>query len=254
MAATRIVLGDASPENGKNLSSRVSAALLARIQEGGLLPGARLPTEHALSQSFGVSRTVVREAIVALKAQGVVETRQGSGAFVREPGPAAGFTNSALASLQQLVQMIEVRKGIDVEIAGMAAERRTGPQLEDIQRALAAIDTAVAGGGSGVQEDLAFHLAVARATGNPYWVKLVEMFAPQIQACIAMTRGAAELRRRACQTSAKDDHEQIAAAIAAGNAAAARAAARVHMEGATERVTQPNPAHWTRAVQARFAP
>ncbi len=236
--------------NGKTLSSRVAAALLARIREGGLVPGARLPTEYALSQSFGVSRTVVREAIVTLKAQGVVETRQGSGAFVREPARAPALTADTPLSVQQLGLMIEVRKGIDCEIAALAAERRTPKQLEDMRQALAAVDAAVAAGGNGVREDLRFHLAVAHATGNPYWVRLIEMLAPQIQASIAVTR-ANDSRRGIYQASAREDHERLLAAIAAGDPAAARAAARRHMEGAAERVARADPDFWAREGQAQ---
>lgn len=234
LAETGIDLSNVALEAGKNLSSRVASALLARIHEGGLIPGDRLPTEQELSQSFGVSRTVIREAIVALKAQGMVETRQGSGAFVRKPDPPAF---AALVSNQQLVLMIEVRKGIDCEIAGLAAQRRTPEQLEDIRAALRAIDAATAAGGDGVQEDLAFHVAIARATGNPYWVRLIEMFMPQMRASIAVTR-ANESKRKSFQTSAQEDHERLFAAIASGDSAAARAAARTHMEGAADRVAQ----------------
>lgn len=238
---TGIDLSNIALETGKNLSSRVASALLARIQEGGLTAGARLPTEHELSQSFGVSRTVIREAIVALKAQGMVETRQGSGAFVRTPDPPAPF--AALASNGELLMMIEVRKGIDCEIAGLAAQRHTPEQLEDIRSALNAIDAATAAGGTGVREDLEFHTAIARATGNPYWVRLVEMFAPQMQTSIAVTR-ANESKRRTFQTSAQEDHERVFMAIASGNPVAAQTAARTHMEGAAERVAQAGPAFW----------
>lgn len=250
MPETGMNLRDATLKSGRSLSSRVAAALLARIREGGLTPGARLPTENALSQDFGVSRTVIREAIVALKAQGVVETRQGSGAFVREPNLSPVFGADAFVSVQQLVLMIELRKGIDCEIAGLAAERRTEEHVDEIRIALAAIDTAVAAGGKGVREDLRFHLAVAHATGNPYWVRLVGMFAPQIEACIAVTR-ANESKRGAYQTSAKEDHARLLAAIAAGDVAAARAAARIHMEGAAERISRADPAFWTRDGNAQ---
>lgn len=242
LAGAAIDLSNIALDAGKNLSSRVATALLARIQEGGLAPGARLPTEHELSQSFGVSRTVIREAIVALKAQGMVETRQGSGAFVRQPDRPAGF--AALASNQQLVHMIEVRKAIDCETAGLAAQHRTPAQLDAIRAALAAIDTAVAAGGNGVQEDLAFHTAIARATGNPYWARLIEMFLPQMQASIAVTR-ANESHRKVFQTSAKEDHARLLSAIAASDPPAARAAARRHMESAAERVAQAGPAYWS---------
>ena len=232
---------------GKNLSGRVAEVLLGKIREGGLTPGTRLPTEHVLAQRFGVSRTVIREAMISLKAQGVIETRQGSGAFVRQPTPSSSFALDPLArdSIRQILLMIELRRGIDSEIAALAASRRDPRQIEEIRLALRAVDDAVAAGGSGVREDLEFHLCLARATGNPYWSKLIEMFAPQIQAVITVTRAKIN-RRQAFQKSTKDNHERVVEAIVAGDVEEARAAARAHMDGAAERVAEADPEFWAR--------
>lgn len=232
---------------GKNLSGRVAAILLEKIREGGLAPGERLPTEHVMAQRFGVSRTVIREAMVTLKAKGLVETHQGSGAFVRRLGTKSVFNIDPLAreAVQQIQSMIEMRRAIDGEVAALAAERRGPQQIDDIRRALSAIDDAVAAGGSGVHEDLQFHLSIARATGNPYWVRLVEMFAPQLHAAITVTR-ANEAQRRDLQEASKSEHQKVLAAIIAGDAKAARAAAIGHMEGASERVSSADQEFWAR--------
>lgn len=232
---------------GKNLSGRVAAVLLEKIREGGLAPGERLPTEHVMAQRFGVSRTVIREAMVTLKAEGLVETRQGSGAFVRRPGIKSAFNIDPLAreAVQQILSMMEMRHAIDADVAALAAERRSPQQIDDIRRALAAIDTAVAAGGNGVHEDVQFHLSIARATGNPYWVKLVEMFAPQLHAAITVTR-ANEALRKDFQEASKVEHQNILAAIIASDVNAARAAAAGHMEGASERVSAADQEFWAR--------
>lgn len=240
---TGVSLGAASA--GQNLSGRVAAVLLEKIREGGFAPGSRLPTEHVMAQRFGVSRTVIREAIIALKSEGVVETRQGSGAFVRQPGAKSVFNVDPLAreSAQQLLLIIEMRRAIDAEIAALAAARRNQQQIDAIRRTLQDIDEAVAAGRDGVHEDVQFHLSIARATGNPYWTKLVEMFAPQLHAAITVTR-ANEARRKDFKQAARVEHHRILDAIIAGDPIAARAAAAGHMEGASERVESADQEFW----------
>jgi DNA-binding FadR family transcriptional regulator len=230
---------------GATLAGRVAAVLLQKIREGGLSPGARLPTEHVMAQRFGVSRTVIREAIVTLKAEGLVETRQGSGAFVRRPVVRSAFSIDAFTSesVHHLLRMIEVRRAIDSETAALAAVRRDAQQIDEIRRAMAAIDTAVSAGGDGVREDVEFHLCIARATGNPYWVKLMEMFAPQLRAAVSVTR-ANEARRKDFAQAVKVEHQRLVDAIIAGNAATARAAAADHMERASERVATADHDFW----------
>ena len=242
---TGVSLGAAG--TGLNLSGRVAAVLLEKIREGGFPPGSRLPTELVMAQRFGVSRTVIREAIISLKAEGMVETRQGSGAFVRQPGSKSVFMVDPLAreSAQQLVLIIEMRRAIDAEIAALAAARRNQQQIDAIRRTLDDIDAAVAAGRDGVHEDVQFHLSIARATGNPYWTKLVEMFAPQLHASITVTR-ANEAQRNDFQQEARVEHHRILDAIVAGDPIAARAAAAGHMEGASERVESADQEFWAR--------
>ena len=232
---------------GASLSARVANVLLKKIQAADLSPGTRLPTENAMAQHFGVSRTVIREAIASLKAEGIVETRQGSGAFVSRPVVESGFQVDPLTrdSVHKLLELIEVRRSTDSEIAALAAARRDAHQLEVIRHMLAQVDEAVVAGRNGVEEDLAFHLALARATGNPYWVKLMEMFSQQVRAAITVTR-ANEARRADFAQDVRLEHERIVAAIAAGDADAARSAAAHHMECAAKRVASADQEFWVR--------
>ena len=234
---------------GASLAARVGGALHDKIRSGALPPGARLPTEHALAQHFGVSRTVIREAIAGLKAEGMVETRQGSGAYVRRPVPhgQASFRIDPLTreAVQNLLSVIEVRQAIEAEIAALAAARRTPGQLDEIRHALAAIEAAVAQGGDGVDEDVAFHRAIARATGNPYWAGMIDMFTGQLRAAVAVTR-ANEARRTDFAEAVRIEHQRIVAALAAGDPAAAREAAGTHMAGAAARVIAADQDFWNR--------
>jgi GntR family transcriptional regulator, transcriptional repressor for pyruvate dehydrogenase complex len=241
--------GDRSrgPAAGMSLAARVAAALQDKIRSGSLPDGARLPTEHALAQHFGVSRTVIREAIAALKAEGLVETRQGSGAYLRRPDPTrieAAFRIDPLtrAAVGNLLQLIEVRRVIEAEIAALAATQRSAGQLAEIHRALARID---ASEGDGVEEDVGFHLALARATGNPYWAGMVEMFAGQLRTAVTVTR-ANEARRRDFAEQVRGEHARICQAVAAGDPDAAREAAAEHMAQAAARVIAADQEFWTR--------
>ena len=116
-----------------NLASRVAEMLLNKIRSEGLAPGTRLPSELAMAKHFGVSRTVLREAIAILKGDGRLETRKGSGAFVRDTNQVWGTANDRVTeeSIQALLNLIEVRRGMEAELAALAAQRRTPAQLAE---------------------------------------------------------------------------------------------------------------------------
>ena len=150
-----------------NLAEQVMARLANDIRSGRLAPGARLPTEQALTSALGVSRTVVREAVAALRADGLVVTRRGSGAYVADPA-AGPFRIAApkAAALSDVLEVMELRLAVEVEAAALAAERANRRQVGVIRTAWRAIDRALQGGEGAVAEDFAFHRAIAEATGN----------------------------------------------------------------------------------------
>src|SRR5947207_12535624 len=150
------------------LSRALYDQLAGEIKSGRLAPGARLPTEEALTRAARVSRTVVREAVAALRAEGLVITRQGVGAFVSAEPQRAPFRiePERLQSLDEILNVMELRRGVEIESAGLAAERATKAQIRAITHALEGIEQATHAGGSAVDEDLAFHRAIAEATGN----------------------------------------------------------------------------------------
>jgi DNA-binding FadR family transcriptional regulator len=198
-----------------------------------------------MATHFGVSRSVVREAIALLKEEGMLNTRKGSGAFICnvDHGQADRQDAQTEQSVQSLLNLIEVRRGLEAETAALAALRRTPAQLADIEHALRRIEDAVASGVSGVEEDVRFHLSIAEATGNPYWVKFVEMFAQPTRSAVKVTR-ANEARRADFSNQVRQEHEKIVTAIAAGDPELARAAATEHMVRAAERVRQADREFW----------
>ena len=228
------------------LASRVAEQLLDKIRADHLAAGARLPSEQAMARHFGVSRTVIREAIARLKVDGLLETRKGSGAFVRDPGPlqvVEGGDRSTEESIQSLLNLIEVRRVMEAEVAALAALRRTPAHLAELDYALRRIDEAVAAGGDGVEEDARFHWAIAAATGNPHWVRLLEMFAQTIRSAVRVTR-ANEARHRDFSGQVRAEHQKIVEAIAAGAPDLARTAAAEHMAHAAQRVRAADLEFW----------
>src|SRR5262245_54021293 len=128
----------------ETLTSQLVRALTNRIMQGELKPGDRLPTEQELIEAFAVSRTVVREAISSLKATGLVTTQQGVGAFVREPPPAPLQTPAVnLDMLHEVIHVLELRIGVEVEAAALAAQRREAHHIEAMREAIASMAAAI---------------------------------------------------------------------------------------------------------------
>ena len=126
---------------GRNLAEEVVARIAREIRGGRLAPGTRLPTERRLMQAMGVSRTVVREAVAALRAEGLVTTRQGSGAFVAADTSRVPFRidPDGLSSIGDVLEVMELRLAIEVEAAALAAARMTPESLAPIGKALRAL-------------------------------------------------------------------------------------------------------------------
>ena len=219
------------------LTDRVSSALIDLICRKDFPPGTRLPSEMAMAERFGVSRTVIREAVSRLKSEGLVESRQGSGVFVRAGNMDAPFriNPNIMDSVQSVLQVVEIRKALEGEIAALAAERRSEDQMGAIRRALEKIDAAVATGSDGVDADIVFHRTITEATGNPHFLALIEFLFNFLRKATQITRGI-EATRAVLTQQVKDEHRAIVEAIDNQDAKAARAAARLHMERASRRL------------------
>ena len=230
---------------GARLSEQLADALVASIREGQLQPGQRLPTEAALVQRFGVSRTVVREALSRLKTMGLLESRQGSGAFIREAtAPELErlvFTPDG--SVAAVLQMVEVRRALEAESAALAAARRTPQALKLIKTSLQAIAKAVAAGGDGVAEDVAFHAAIAQAADNPFLLATLAYLNRFLLDATRVTR-ANEAMRDDLAEQVRNEHAAVVAAIDAGDVAAARQAGAAHMLNAAERIGRADKDFW----------
>ena len=224
----------------QSLTSQVVELVTGRIQSGQYKRGDQLPTEKEMIEEFGVSRTVVREAIANLKASGLVSTRQGVGAFVLDEGVRAfRIAEENLSVIDEVLEALELRIAIESEAAALAARRRTPEELERIVEACAAMDAAIEAGADTVGLDIAFHRAIAQATGNRHFLGLFnylgEVLVPRAR--IPTHRYDAKTLQEYLRRIS-GEHQQIVAAIAAGDSDGARAALRMHLGGSRDRLAQ----------------
>jgi DNA-binding FadR family transcriptional regulator len=221
-----------------NLTGQLIRQLTQEIVAGKLAPRTRLPTEQELMRSYGVSRTVVREAIAALRAEGLVETRQGSGAFVAADATRRPFRidPERLSSIGQVLDVMELRITVEVEAAGLAAARRSRGDLARLARINRAFASAVARGDQAVDLDYDFHTAIGVATGNPYFSSFLDflgrLIIPRRSVHLDSDDPASVIRYL---KSLRDEHAAIERAIADSNIAAARRAMRSHLRRGRER-------------------
>jgi DNA-binding FadR family transcriptional regulator len=222
----------------RNRTTEVIERLAEEITSGHLPQGGRLPTEQEMMSGFGVSRTVVREAVAALRAEGLVETKQGLGAFVASDARRRPFRIDLDGgrSIAEIVDVMELRMALEVETAGLAAERATARQRRAIARALAAVDAAIGRGEAAVEEDFAFHRAIAAATGNQQFTRFLEYLGRFIIPRQNL-RDEPDRRtdRRPYLETIQREHRAIAAAIEGKDPAEARAAMREHLVRGRER-------------------
>lgn len=221
----------ASPTKAASLADKLVALLEQEIHGGAMPPGARFPTEKSLAQQFDVSRTVVREAFARLVARGLIVSRRGSGAFIADEALFGAFqvTAAEVAEVEDVIALLELRIGFEAEMTELAAIRRTDAQLEAIRTALVALQQAGHGDHAAVA-DAAFHVAIAQATSNPYFVRFTEFLGVRLVPSRRLYLGDSD--PKAAQRYAKvidSDHARIFAAIADRNGPAARRAARQHI-------------------------
>lgn len=221
----------------RSLAETVVSTLTARIRDGLVRPGDRLPTEPEMTAAFGVSRTVIREAISRLQAAGLVETRHGIGTFVIEPPPRSPLDIGAAPTIRDVMAMLELRIGLETEAAALAAARRTEDDLAVMRDALDAFAADIAAGRNGVDADFRFHMQIAQATRNHCFADVFHDLGTTLlprtrldMAGLAPEPGADRRHRT------NREHQAILDAIARGDADGSRAAMRMHLSNSRERL------------------
>jgi GntR family transcriptional regulator, transcriptional repressor for pyruvate dehydrogenase complex len=226
----------AAPLRQMKLSEQIYDRIFALIVSGEFPENSKLPTEVELAGRFGVSRTVVREALARLRDDGVVMSRQGAGTFVQRQPDQAILGFRPMASISDILRCFEFRVGLEGEAAFVAATRQDAPRIEDIARALEALEAIVKQGSVGAIADYDFHLAVANASCNPFFVSVMESLRRNIDFGMNLARNLSLRKPVSRVRQVQEEHAQVYDAIKRGDAEAARKAMRQHIENARTRI------------------
>ena len=216
------------------LAEKLADRMRQEITGEAFKAGDRLPTEREMSESYGVSRAIVREAMGRLKQDGIVVTRQGSGAFVADSGASTLRLQVVSSDAEDMRSVVELLSAVRSAASAHAAVRRTPAQLATITRWFKAIGRAMRDGQPGEEEDIAFHRAIIDAAGNPLFNQILEFLDARMRHFVRTAR--ANSRHRGLAEQVQAEHRAMLDAIAASDPEAARAAAEQHLANALERL------------------
>lgn len=219
-----------------SLSNHAYAQLLNLLAGRAFGPNERLPSEQQLARDCGVSRPVLRQALERLRAEDRIYSRKGSGHYVSPlaaPAPAVAF--GALGSIADVRDFLRFRLTIEVESAALAAQSDQESHVQ-ITMAHQRMGRALASHQPGIEEDLAFHVAVAHASGNRFYALTMEAIAEQMRFSIQLIRDLSARPSTARKASILQEHAEIEAAIAARDPQRARLAMERHLTGGIARL------------------
>ena len=225
-----------------SLTQRTAEALRMRIADGHLQSGERLPTEKDMALQFGVSRTVVREAVAGLRADGLIEARHGVGVFVATRsgcGQREGAGTDSPFAAASVLDVLELRMAVEVHAAGLAAIRRSWSQEERIWTAAEQMRDAMEAGTPTEALDLAFHRSIAEASNNPAFVAFFDHLGQAaIPSNSLLSRVESERIRAQHLNRCQSEHFVIFEAISRNDAEAARSAMQAHLAVSQDRFKQ----------------
>ena len=223
----------------KSLSTLVAEDLARKVMDGTLEPGARLPTEAALCDQYEVSRTVIREAVARLRSEGLLLSHQGRGMFVANQMPSQKFEidENSLNTLPETISLLELRLSVEVEAAGLCAQRRNISEAKEIRSLMEKVDSRQSDPSTvGVHYDYSFHLSIAKATHNPFFLSFLKFLEPIIVPRFRLSALVTESLKDVYYDLIHAEHEAIVVAIEEKDAVAARDAMRTHLLKSLERL------------------
>ncbi|MGU7840084.1 FadR/GntR family transcriptional regulator [Burkholderia sp. AW33-5] len=216
----------------RRLYQRIADQIRSLIEEGRFADGERLPPERDLAQQLGVSRPSVREALIALEIEGIVEVRMGSGVFVCPPAKASNAAATPLG--ENPIELMSARAALEGSVVELACAHATPERLAPVRRAVEAMRSAIAEGRSPLAHDREFHVAIAAMTGNSVLVRLVGELFDGRHSPIS-SRVSARTENRQTWAKAFDEHESILHALENGEVLMAQAAMRTHLYASQRR-------------------
>ena len=226
-----------------SLPDRIYARVVEAILRGDFSPHNKLPTEGALSTQFGVSRPTVREALARLRSDGIIDSRRGAGStVVRVPGtPGVPAVATPIKSLADIERYYAFRSCIEMGAAAGAAEFRDDEDLQALHAAFDALNTAMESGQSGAEEDVRFHLAIAHASHNPFFVATIATSVAPIRQFIELARNVTDKKSPTRVRATQAEHQAIVDAIVRRAPAEAAEAIRIHILNAKRRIFESTP-------------
>lgn len=222
----------------RNLADTVFERIQRSIKSGAYAVDERLPTEHALASEFQVSRPVIRDALQRLRDQGLIYSRRGAGSFVREQGVREPLGFGQMENLSDLQHCYDFRLTIEPEAAAMAAMRHSPDALAKIKTALTLLRDATNRQAHRADADFMFHLSIAQASANPYFVTAMQALEEHI--AVGMRLHGLSLRRTNDGLGhVLTEHTAVFEAISSGDAATARKLMLDHLAGSRDRLFAP---------------
>ena len=219
-----------------SLADQVYDQLLAKILEEEYPVHSRLPTEEALAQSFGVSRPIVRMALSRLRDDGIVQSRRGSGSYVLRCPDRQLISFVPLESVSDVQRCYEFRIDVEGAAAAWAARRRDDEDLAAMDEAFKVMEQTYHQNELGVEADQKLHLAVARATKNPFFSSVLESLGEQIAFGVKLSRSLTLLDSPVRQELVLSEHRAILEAIRLRQPEVAQACMRHHITAAKDRM------------------
>ncbi|MGH9572716.1 MAG: FadR/GntR family transcriptional regulator [Candidatus Acidiferrales bacterium] len=225
-------------DGSRNLTHALVDALSESIYSCAIRPGDKLPSEAKIMTEYGVSRTVVREAITSLQAAGLIETRHGIGSFVRAVPSHFEFQvdTAAILTVRDVLDMLDLRISLETEAAAFAAARRTEKQIEEMRRALDSFKANVDSVEKTVAPDFQFHLQIAYATGNRYFADIMTHLGTNTIPRTRVNEHQSSESRVQYLSMVNREHENIFEGILRRDPEGARTAMRTHLVGSRERL------------------
>ncbi|MDQ1230761.1 FadR/GntR family transcriptional regulator [Sphingomonas sp. SORGH_AS_0879] len=222
--------------NEGRLADRAYTAIVRIINDEGLGIGDRLPSEARLAETFGMSRTIVREALARLASDGITEARRGAGSYVkRRPSERLG-THMPMDELAKTLGTYEVRFVLEAEAARLAAIRRSSDQLDEIEKALAALRAALLSDAPAHDEDWWLHRAIVEATGNSAFLPVFDHLHDEVMHILRAGVDISRSRPPEVIGAMMEEHDAIVDAIRARDADGAALAMRWHLSQGRKRL------------------
>lgn len=223
---------------GKNRVDSVYASIIETISSGKYADGARLPTETELAEEFGVSRPTVREALSRLRLDGLIASRRGSGSYVLRRPDRNIKRFAPIESIADVQRCFTFRVALESAAAGLAADLRTDKDLHDLQQCYMRMEEASARDDNAayLDADLDFHLAVAHASQNVFFLTALELIIEQMRVGMKLALNLSLERDRVWRQTVQIEHREILSAIEKGSSIEAAEAMRFHLGTARRRM------------------